>query len=144
MTQAYTFLEDTAHADLAFEAEGDTPGELFEAAARALFSSMTNLRRLRPKITRQIRLRHDQIDQLMFDWLSELVYLKDAETLLFGEFSVRIQSDNGWGLEADVKGETISPKHHELRADVKAVTYHQFIVEQTPEGKWRARVVLDI
>ena len=145
MAQTFSFLDDVAIADMAFEASGDTPQELFCAAAQALFEAMADLSRLQPGIQRHIRLRSDQLDHLLFDWLAELIYLKDAEQLLFNQFSVRLtQNNNHWELDALAQGERIDLKRHDLRADVKAVTYHQFEVGQTPDGLWRARVVLDV
>ncbi|HTN42257.1 MAG TPA: archease [Nitrospiria bacterium] len=144
MTQGYTFLEDIAISDLAFEARGDTPAELFQAAALALFEGMADTHRLRPKIRKEIRLRHAQLDQLMYDWLSELIYLKDKEGLLFKEFTVRLDHNSEWSLMASVGGEPIDPKRHGLRADAKAVTYHRFEVAQTEAGGWKALVVVDI
>ena len=144
MTQAYSFLEDIALADMAFEAKGDTAAELFQAAALALSEGMADIRRVRPKIHKTIRLRHARIDQLLFDWLAELIYLKDAERILFGRFSVQLAQNEVWELTANIQGESISPKHHDLRSDVKAVTYHLFEVGQSESGEWKARVVLDI
>jgi len=144
MSQAYTFLEDTAIADMAFEATGDTPAELFQAAGQALFEGMADTRRIRPKVQKEIRLQHEQIDQLLYDWLSELIYLKDAERLLFREFSVQLKQNGEWSLSSTVRGEPIDPKRHGLRADAKAVTYHQFEVVRTETGGWKARVVVDI
>jgi len=144
VTQAYTFLEDTVLSDLAFEAKGDSPGEMFQAAARALFEGMANTRRLRPRIRKEIRLKNTEIDQLLYDWLSELIYLKDKEGLLFCDFSVQLTRNGEWNLLAAVRGERIDPKRHSLRADAKAVTYHQFEVVQTETGEWKARVVVDI
>jgi len=144
VTQAYTFLENVVLSDMAFEAKGDTPAELFQAAAQALFEGMANTRRLRPRIRKEIRLRNTQIDQLMYDWLSELIYLKDKEGLLFREFSVELSQNSEWNLTATVRGERIDPKRHSLRSDAKAVTYHQFEVVQTETGGWKARVVVDI
>jgi protein archease len=144
VTQAYTFLEDIVISDLAFEATGDTPAELFQAAAQALFEGMADTRRLRPSVRKEIRLRNARIDQLMYDWLSELIYLKDKESVLFGEFSVQLDQNAEWNLVASVRGEPIDPKRHGLRADAKAVTYHQFEVVQSEAGGWKARVVVDI
>ncbi len=165
MSQAFSFLDDTAIADMAFEATGDTPAELFQAAGLALFEGMADTGRLQPRVRKEIRLRHAQIDQLLFDWLSELIYLKDAAGLLFKEFSVQLDQNSElkqasgsagasagerrpteiiWNLVATVRGEPIDPKRHALRADVKAVTYHQFEVIQTETGGWKARVVVDI
>ena len=144
MTEEFSFLEDTALADIAFEATGNTPEELFQASARALFETMVDPNGVRPTLQRIIRLRHTEIDQLLFDWLSELIYLKDADCVLFGCFQIRLHHGKEWELEAIAQGVEIDPPSHALRADVKAVTYHQFDVSQSDDGRWKARIVLDI
>jgi len=48
-----------------------------------------------------------------------------------------------WELEATAWGQEIDYATMSLRADVKAVTYHLFVLEQTPDG-WKSRIVLDI
>ena len=150
--QSYQYLDDVAISDLAFEARGDTPKEMFEAAARALTEAMADIKQVRPRVEKTIRLTHEAIDQVLFDWLAELIYLKDAEGLLFSQFQVDLSAvpaeagltaQTAWRLVGNVRGESIDPKRHNLHLDVKAVTYHLFEVAQK-DGQWVARVVLDI
>ena len=150
--QSYQYLDDVAISDLAFEARGDTPKEMFEAAARALTEAMADIKQVRPRVEKTIRLTHEAMDQLLFDWLAELIYLKDAEGLLFSQFQVDLSAvpaqagltaQTAWRLVGNVRGESIDPKRHSLHLDVKAVTYHLFEVAQK-NGQWVARVVLDI
>ncbi len=140
---SYRFLEDIATADAAFEADGKTPEELFRDAATATFEVMADTGSVNPVMTWSIELNNETIDGLLFDWLSELVYLKDAEGVLFCKFDVSIEKNGAYELKARVAGETIDRGKHILRSDVKAVTYHLFKVEKSGD-KWRARVVLDI
>lgn len=144
LTGEFTLLDDVAIADAAFEAKGGTPEALFQATARALYEIMVDPSGVRPSLQRVIRLRHAEIDQLLFNWLSELIYLKDADCALFGDFLIQLHQGKEWELEAIVQGVEINPKTQSLRADVKAVTYHQFAVTQTDDGSWKARIVLDI
>ena len=141
--QSYQYLDDVAISDLAFEARGDTPKEMFEAAAQALFASMADIQKVRPRVEKMIRLTHEALDQLLFDWLAELIYLKDAEVLLFSRFQADLTHDGSWELKGRVSGEPIDAQRHILHLDVKAVTYHQLDVKEQ-NGKWIARVVLDI
>ncbi len=108
-----------------------------------LFEIMADTGTVNPEIAREIELRSEDIGNLLFDWLSELVYLKDAESLIFSRFDVSINKNDVYSLKAIVKGETINLKVHNLRSDVKAVTYHMFEIKRTGE-KWTARIVLDI
>jgi SHS2 domain-containing protein len=139
----YRYLEDIATADAAFEAEGGTLEELFKDSAIATFEVMVDTNDLKPEITRSIKLKSDTVDGLLIDWLSELVYLKDVEGVLFCKFDVDIKKNEFYELKGVVSGENIDRKKHRLRSDVKAVTYHLFEVKKTGEN-WTARVVLDI
>ena len=139
----YRYLEDIATADAAFEVEDRTLEELFRDAAVATFEVMVDTKSVKPAMTREIELRNGAVDDLLFDWLSELIYLKDAESLLFGRFDVSIKKNDEYELKATASGDRIDQKEHGLRADVKAVTYHMFEVKNTGE-KWSARVILDI
>lgn len=142
----FRFLEEVALADAAFEATGDTPSDLFQAAAQAVIETLVNPATLLPACRKTIEHRAPDLPALLFDWLSDIVYLKDAEGLLFKDTTVVVQcarSDGSWTLHATLAGEPIDPARHELRADVKAVTKHLFDVRQDGR-RWVARVVLDI
>jgi SHS2 domain-containing protein len=139
----YRYLEDVATADAAFEVEGKTLEDLFRDAAIATFEVMADTGTVKPEVTRKIELENEGVDNLLFDWLSELVYLKDAESLIFRRFDVDIRKNDAYKLKATVSGEPINQRKHSLRSDVKAVTYHMFEVKKTGEN-WTARVVLDI
>ena len=141
--KAHRYLDNIAISDLAFEASGETPDELFEAAAVALMESMADLSGVRPRVRKTVKLNAAAIDLLLYDWLSELIYLKDADGFLFSRFEVSLSGNPIGRLEAKIWGERIDPARHSLRVDVKAVTYHQFEVAQH-DGRWTARVVLDI
>jgi SHS2 domain-containing protein len=141
----YRYLEEVGIADIAFEATGRDLLELFSAAADATTNVMIdNLEAIQPRETRQIELSNDELDMLLFDLLQELIFLKDAERLLLRIREVQIDKRNDiYSLKAKAEGEPLDPERHHQRADVKAVTLHDFFVEQT-EGGWKARVLLDI
>lgn len=138
----FKFLPDVALADIAFEAESKTVNGLFESCAMALMDIMVDPKTLRATVTRKIPLKSDDLDRLLYDFLTELIVMKDVESLLFSEIHVNVSSA-GTELAAEARGEPIDRVHHVLRNDVKAVTMHMFGIRQ--EGrKWKATVVLDI
>jgi len=139
----YRYLEELSSADAAFEATGRTLEELFSDAAIATFEVMADTNTVKRLLTCEIELENESVDGLLIDWLSELVFLKDTENILFSEFNVNIRKNDVYILKAEAKGEKIDREKHSLRSDVKAVTYHMF--EVTKKGdEWTARVVLDI
>jgi protein archease len=141
----YHYLEEIGTADIAFEATGRDLAELFGDAADATMNVMIdNLDAIELRQTRHIELSSDEIDMLLFDFLQELIYFKDAERLLLRVRDVRIeQRDEKYFSKAVAAGEPLDPARHHQRADVKAVTLHDFSVKKEGGG-WKARVLLDI
>lgn len=144
-TMPYRFLEDIAIADIAFEAWGKTREEMFMAAADALMNVMvadqTTIRMVEEV---EFRLEEQPLDMLLFNFLGELIFYKDARPLLLRVTWVMIiPTGSHFSLTAAAGGERPDPARHPLTVDVKAVTLHHFRVEETADG-WRAKVVLDI
>lgn len=139
----FKYLEDIATADVAFMARGSTVEELFEECALATFEAMINTKKVKAKIEKEMVLEAEGLEELLMEWLGRLIFLKDAEVLAFSKFRVKIVKNEGYRLEGKAWGEEIEMSKHELRNDVKAVTYHRFeLVEK--KGAWEATVVLDI
>jgi SHS2 domain-containing protein len=146
MPPSFRLLEDIAMADVAFEATGDTPSELFVAAAQAVIEMLANPLTVSKTWHRTIDLEDEQFADLLFDWLSEMVYLKDAEGVVFRQATAVVLHEplrDRWRMHGELIGEAINPTRHELRSDVKAVTRHLYEVCESG-GQWKARVVLDI
>jgi SHS2 domain-containing protein len=138
----YRFLEDVAIADSAFEAEAESVEELFQTCAQATFEVMANTKTIEHKYREDVELVGENLEELLFDWLAELIYLKDSKSMLFNKFEVKIQKKDGYRLYASIWGEPADQKKHQVRVDVKAVTYHLLEVKKTGD-KWTAKVVLD-
>lgn len=134
----YKFIDHTA--DVMFEAYGKSLNKVFENAALATFDVQCDLKKVERKVKRKVKLKNDDNEKLLFDFLEELIYLKDAKYLLFNKFSVKIKEGK---LEAEIEGEKINPKKHELKVDVKALTLHKFELKKIKEG-YKAVIILDI
>ena len=146
MTASFRFLDDIALADTAFEASGDSPSELFQAASRAVIEAMVNPDSVAPAWSQIFEKSDPDLPTLLFDWLCEIVYVKDAQGLVFRDVLTTVEQDPGtgaWTLDATLVGEEIDQTRHELRGDVKAVTKHLYEVRQDGTT-WTARVVLDV
>ena len=141
----YEFVDELTVADLAFRAWGRDLVETFVAAADAVMNAMVeDLETIQPHDTRQLSVEHEALDMLLFNFLQELVYYKDAEQLLLRIQQLRIADDRQpYILHATAVGERIDPDRHHMRVDVKAVTLHRFSLTQTERG-WEATVILDI
>jgi len=141
----YRFQDEISTADVAFEAWGATREELFISSAAALLGTMAAAPE---KVARQqgltVLLEHEEFDLLLWSFLQELIFYKDARRLLLHADRVRIEQRDGlFRLEAQLSGERIDAGRHRLLVDVKAVTLHRFQVVFT-DNLWRAVVVLDV
>lgn len=142
---AYHFRDDIVAADVVFEAEADSLAELLEQCGLAVENTMVeDLATIRPKVRREWRLENDSAEQVVFEFLQELIFLKDAELLVFGTIHAKAEKRGAtWVATVVMEGETLDGKRHEQAVDVKAVTYHMYKVE-VRGGRWKAFVVLDV
>jgi len=136
----FEFLDITT-ADVAFAAYGRSLNELFSNAALAMFDVMINTEQVKPKMKRRVEIEANDLQSLMFNWLNELLVFVDGENIAFSEFKVKVNRKD-FSLSAECMGEEINPSRHELRAEVKAATYHKLEVKKNKF--WRAQVILDI
>jgi protein archease len=128
-------------ADLGIEARGKTMAQAFEQAATGLMSVILDLSSVEAVVSRELTLEASDLEHLVVKWLAEVLYLYDGEKFVSKEFSVsELRRDC---LRATVVGETFVAEKHVTRLDVKAVTYHQLVVEET-KAECRIRVFLDI
>ena len=139
----YKFLDDVSIADIAFEAKNKDLNKLFEDCALATFDSMVDLKTVKPKTKKEIKLKADNVEELLFKFLEDLVFLKDSDYILFNKFKVKINGNEKFELKASLSGEKIYIKKHKLKVDVKAITMYMFKVEKIKNG-WKAFVVLDV
>lgn len=141
----FRFHDEISTADVAFEAWGGTLEELFISAAEALLCTMAaSPERVDHREELIIHLEQGDMELLLFSFLQELIFYKDARRLLLHAVKVRIDEQAvGYTLEAVVSGERIDASRHCLLVDVKAVTLHRFRL-RFEEGLWKAVVVLDV
>jgi SHS2 domain-containing protein len=144
MAWAFRFLEEIALADIGFEAEGESIEEAFRGATQALLESMANPSTVSEEWERAIELSDVDPSALLFDWLSEVVYWKDAAGVVYREAPLTLTHEHdAWLLRARLIGAPVDRHAHELHADVKGVTKHLYELKQTGD-RWKARVVLDV
>ena len=135
----YEIFERTA--DLGLRVKAKDLSDLFAEAGKALFSViLANPKEVLPRETSQIQLAGKELDYLLLDWLSELLFFFDSKGQVLVEFAVNLVEE---GLSATVKGEMFDPTRHHIDHEVKAITYHNLRVKQVGDA-WLAEVILDI
>ncbi len=145
MSQSFHFLDDIATADLAFDASGDSLQELFDGATCAVIEAMADPSTVGSTWRKPVERTEEDPAELLFDWLSDLVYWKDAAGVVFSTCRLTITrgDDGSWHLKGELCGESVNGSVQVLRNDVKGVTKHLYRLAQE-EGRWTVRVVLDV
>lgn len=130
----YKFI-DNITSDVMFEAYGKTNKELFENAALALFSVICEIKKVKPKIEKELTIKSNNLSSLMFSWLQELIALSEIELMFFSK--IKIIELNNKSLKAKLYGEEIKPNLG--GTVVKAVTNYKYKLEKN-----KVTVSLDI
>ena len=127
--------------DVGFEAYGTTLEELFANAALAMYSFMTDVDAIDTTEDREVTVQAEDLYSLMFDWLDELLFLFESESLVMKHFEITVD-DSTFSIKGTCRGGTFDPERHEAGIIIKAVTYNMMEVEKN--ARWHARVVLDV
>ena len=139
MGKDFDILEHTA--DTGIVAYGGNINEAFSNAAKAMFYLITNLGPIVEKTHRDIDITARDKEELMVDWLNELIYFFDTENLVFKRFEVTVT--NAFRLKARVYGEKVDRSRHPLKTGIKAATYHMLKVEEDGDN-YMVQVIFDI
>ena len=115
--------------------------DLYENAVFALFDQLTDVKALQGERTVSLAVTGDDRPDLMVNWLRELLFFWTGEEKLVKKTAIQTISETE--LSADISFDIYSPDLHQIKHDIKAVTYHQIQVEET-QGRWEARIIFDV
>ena len=138
--QRFEFFEHTA--DIGAHIYGRTLEDLFRHAAATLFEALGVLQKSGASNQRSVELKAGSLEDLLHDWLTELLYEVEANHVLYDEFEFLHLSPER--LKATLRGKAIDFARSQTNEEIKAVTYHQLCVEQLPDATWRATVIFDV
>lgn len=123
----FEIIEHTA--DVGIRAYGKDIRECFENAAKGMFAIITDNSKIDSVGEYRITLKAESLEDLLVDWLSELLFLNSAYNLVFGEFDVKVDEDD-FSLDARVRGEEYRRDKHGYGTEIKAVTYHMLEIKK--------------
>jgi SHS2 domain-containing protein len=131
----------TRQSELAVRVVGNSQADLFANSAFALFDVMTDLEKIEVKERLPLEVEGADRDDLMVNWMRELLYLYQGSGYLLREFQIREVKDTL--VKADVCGEKIDPDRHDMKKEVTAVAYHQSRMEKTG-NQWTAQLIFEV
>jgi SHS2 domain-containing protein len=132
--QGYREIEHTA--DWELEVWGPDLSALLGQAAHGMYHLMGIECDAEPRQHRRLEIAADDREQLLVEFLKELLYLAESERLAFDRLALEVA---GHRLKARLEGARIQAQTKEI----KAVTYHRLEVHDTDRGL-ETRIVFDV
>lgn len=141
----YIILDHTA--DIGFEVCGKTKEELFANSVAALFDLILDQGSRKTTLPgetqeeKSIVVEGGDIEDLLVNFLREVLYLFNGKKWVV--IDCRPVEITDKRIEAQLFGEPYDQRKHNVKMEIKAVTYHDLSVEKTGDG-WKARVIFDV
>jgi SHS2 domain-containing protein len=128
--------------ELAVRVVGESQADLFANSALTLFDVMVaDLEKVECKESIPLEVEGSDRDDLMVNWVRELLYLYQGSGYLLREFLIREVKDTV--VKADVRGEKIDPDRHEIQQEIAAVASHKSRMQKTG-NQWTAHLIFEI
>ena len=132
-------------ADVGIKAHGSILTELFENAARGMFSVITcgGANPQGSQVEKDIEINKDagELEDMLVSWLSELLYIFNREKICFNSFKITGLNNNS--LKAAATGVNIDLYQSDLYTEIKAVTFHNLKIEEDVEG-FSCTIIFDV
>ena len=128
--------------ELAVRVAGNSQADLFANSALTLFDVMvTDVGKIECTESIPLEVEGTDRDDLMVNWVRELLYLYQGSGYLLKEFLIREVKDTL--VKADVRGEKIDPDRHEIQQEIAAVASHKSRMQKTG-NQWTAHLIFEI
>ena len=129
------------HTELAVRITGGSQADLFANSAFALFDVMTDLAAVEIKERIPLEIEGNERDDLLVNWMRELLYLYQSNGYLLKEFKINQVKDTV--VKAEVCGEKVDPDRHEVKQEIASVAAHKSRMEKTG-NQWIAQVIFEL
>ena len=128
--------------ELAVRVTGESQSTLFANSAFALFDVMVmDVDKVESRERIPLEVEGTDRDDLMVNWMRELLYLYQGGGYLLREFLIREVKDTF--VKAEVSGEKIDPDRHEIKQEIMAVAFHKSRMDKTG-NQWTAHLIFEV
>ncbi|MDZ4343514.1 MAG: archease [Candidatus Binatia bacterium] len=131
----------TRQSELAVKVTGGSQADLFANSAFALFDVISDMEKIEIKERMPLEVEGADRDDLLVNWMRELLYLYQGSGFLLKEFVIREVKDTS--VKAEVCGEKVDPDRHEIKQEIAAVAYHQSHMTKTG-NQWTAQLIFEV
>lgn len=130
--QGFKFLDHMTDAEI--EACGSNLDEAFQNAGKAVEELMVDLGSIEQIESREISVNGRDLETLLYAWIESLISIQEEDGLLFSSFDCRVSKNSSrYFLTAKANGEKFNPEKHEQKTAIKAPTFHEMKISETPD-----------
>ena len=129
-------------ADIGIEIESPTLSEAFEEVSLSFSEIITGGSLPEVLTSKEVSLESDNLDSLLVDFLSYLIVLFDTDDFIVGSAKLKISKKGSFQLAGNLVGEIYNQDKHGYGVEIKAISYHQLLVQEGPPA--HLRVILDL
>ena len=135
----YTLLDHTA--DIGIEVWGSSKEEALAATVEAMFDLIAESESVAAREEKKIAVSGADTADMLINLLREALYLFHGKSWLCKTCEILEMEEEK--ITARLQGEPYDAKKHQLKMEIKAVTYHTLKIEKRDQD-WRARVIFDV
>jgi SHS2 domain-containing protein len=133
-------FEEISHtADVKIRVRAPTLEALFSETFKALMQVMYGTDRS-GGILKEIRIESSDIESLLADFLSDVLFVSEVESLVFSDVDIRI---DGLSLTAELTGEPFDPVRHSGGSEVKGISYSGLAITHGAKG-YKLDIIFDV
>lgn len=142
----FRILDHTA--DVGLFVRGKDRKDLFETAARGMISILLDAGSISGQEQRIIEVEGFDDEELLLNWLREILYSVESEGLVYSriiveEASPRLKKSGLYRLKGRLEGEKLNPARHGICTEIKAITRHGMAIQKRDHG-WELTLFFDV
>ena len=128
--------------------KGKTLTDAFQFAAKGLVNMMYDINYVEKKLMIPMSAEGFDLENLLYDWLEKVLLTILINKILLTEFYISMSFNNElnkYYIEGFGKGDLINDKLHELKVEVKGITYHEMkIIKDHINGMFIIEYIIDL
>ncbi|HSD05274.1 MAG TPA: archease [Nitrosopumilaceae archaeon] len=136
----YRYLEHVT--DAFIEVTEDSLEEAFASAGMAVVDTVVDIKLVEEKIEKNIMVSGNDLNNLLYNWLEEIIILTITEGFVAKKFSVKVLKNDNYKIIATASGEEINFEKHHFKVEIKSPTLHLMEIKQ--EKQVMMRFLLDL
>ncbi|MBE6493658.1 MAG: archease [Methanosphaera stadtmanae] len=137
----YEYFETTA--DIGITAYGETIEIAFINSALGTMNLITDINQIKPKISKSVEIKSEDIYGLLYDWITELLILLDSDFFIASQYDIKITKNKEYVLTGSITGDIYNTDNYNYKTEVKAITYHNMDIKKIG-NKYKLNFILDL